>query len=368
MYHVIPVTELEHLEPFREAWTRLIQEDPRAQFTQSLEWLESYWKCFGHDKFLECHVVMFGDEPVGFAPLILKKVPTHWGNVRLMTWPLDSWGVGYRPIGRNITSTLFPTFRALHGSNDFDILDLRYLPDDPGMLDRCMSACRLARTPVSHTRWQRFASFSTDCYQHWANYIHRDLEIIEVSRAAHDSLEIERHRPDEFTMATRQLWEHAEGHFDESLVPYLRGCVEGAAKLGMLDLAVASRGGLIEAVVIGHHHGGRYEVLAISPARSASQQAARSWLLGRILLELPEYGDDTALFREEYLSSVGNWGARVGWTSRLTNFRSPRFSTSLLKLSRQWLGAPAPAKRHTIRRVDMQQPTTPLRIHQVDAL
>lgn len=92
MYHVIPVTELEHLEPFREAWTRLVQEDPRAQFTQSLEWLESYWKCFGHDKFLECHVVMFGDEPVGFAPLILKNVPTHWGNVRLLTWPLDSWG------------------------------------------------------------------------------------------------------------------------------------------------------------------------------------------------------------------------------------------------------------------------------------
>ncbi len=191
------------------------------------------------------------------------------------------------------------------------------------MLDRCLSACRLARTPVSHTRWQRFASFSTDCYQHWANYIHRDLEIIEVSRAAQDSLQIERHRPEESTLATRQLWERVESQFDDSIVPYLRGCVEGAAKLGMLDLAVASRGELIEAVVIGHHHGGRYEVLAISPARSASQQAARSWLLGKILLELPEYGDDTALFREEFLSSVGKLGSQSWLDESFDEFSKP---------------------------------------------
>lgn len=367
MYQVVPITEFEHLEPYREAWTRLVKEDPRAQFTQSYEWLESYWKAFGHDKFLECHVVMFGDEPVGFAPFVLKKVSTRLGPVRLMTWPLDSWGVGYRPIGRNVTSTLFPAFRALQGSNDFDILDLRYLPEDAGLRDRCVSACRLARVPVNASRWQKFASFSADCFSHWSIYVSRDLEIIEHSRQKSEKLEFVRLRPDAAATEVMELWHRVVHLFDESLQSYLTGCVQGAAKLGMLDLAVAMVGDRAESVVVGHHHGSQYEVLAISPPSHASQQASRSWLLGRIILELPWIGDEIALFRQEYVPCVANWSPSLAWTMRLTNFRTPRLKTRLLHLSRKMFGPPPPAKRRHIPHSAGGQPHTSLRLLELDS-
>ena len=57
MIEVQQIDDIEALGAYRLLWTSWLPETPRASFFNTLEWLETYWRHFGHDQQLRALLV-----------------------------------------------------------------------------------------------------------------------------------------------------------------------------------------------------------------------------------------------------------------------------------------------------------------------
>jgi CelD/BcsL family acetyltransferase involved in cellulose biosynthesis len=131
MIHVEEIRDIEQLAGVRLLWNALLPQTRGATFFQSLDWLEVYWRHFAADQQLRVLVVRADDQPVGILPLVVRSESTRVGRVRTLTYPLDSWGTFYGPIGPNPTATLLAGMRYLRRQpRDWDLLDLRWVDVD----------------------------------------------------------------------------------------------------------------------------------------------------------------------------------------------------------------------------------------------
>lgn len=131
MAEVVEINRIEELGDFRQEWHRLWGETRGATFFQSLEWLEVYWKHFGAAQKLRVLLVCDRKELLGIVPLAVQRDPTRLGQLRVLTYPLHSWGTFYGPIGRDTTASLALVCEHLaHTARDWELLDLRFVDRD----------------------------------------------------------------------------------------------------------------------------------------------------------------------------------------------------------------------------------------------
>ena len=126
MAEVHEVNDLEELAGYRLLWNSWLPQTPRATFFNTLEWLDTYWRHFGHDQQLRVLVVRSGGSDVGILPLCVRTERHRFGRMRVLGYPLDDWGPWYGPIGSNRAATMLAAMQYLRNSErDWDAIDLR---------------------------------------------------------------------------------------------------------------------------------------------------------------------------------------------------------------------------------------------------
>ena len=99
MSQVIEINRIEDLGQYRLLWSALLGQTRGASFFQSLDWLEAYWRHFGHRQKLRVLIVSSGGEPIGIVPLTVVRESTRVGTLRTLTYPIHDWWWFYGPIG-----------------------------------------------------------------------------------------------------------------------------------------------------------------------------------------------------------------------------------------------------------------------------
>jgi CelD/BcsL family acetyltransferase involved in cellulose biosynthesis len=201
MTEVYAVTDIEELASYRLLWNSWLPQTPRATFFNTWEWLDTYWRHFGHDQELRVLVVRSGGSDIGILPLCVRTERHRFGPLRVLGYPLDDWGPWYGPIGSNRAATMLAAMQYLRDSQrDWDAIDLRWNgppASDGGRAGRSMQIVGLlsAQQPYQTTSlvervgdWEQYLAGQSRKHRH---------EIRRVLRRVFDDhgAQFIRHRP-----------------------------------------------------------------------------------------------------------------------------------------------------------------------------
>ena len=73
MVEVVEINDIEELSHYRMLWNSLFAGTPNATFFLTFDWLETYWRHFGHDQKLRVLIVYAAGEPLGILPLCVRS-------------------------------------------------------------------------------------------------------------------------------------------------------------------------------------------------------------------------------------------------------------------------------------------------------
>lgn len=265
MFDVHEINDLAGLHPLREVWSSLLAQTPRANFFQTLEWLEVYWKHFGHDQRLRVLVVSQSGQVRGIVPLVVRSERTKAGLLKFLTYPLANWGSFYGPVGPDPLGTLQAALAYLRRTRrDWQVLELRFIEGDAAA-DQTGQAMRDCGFQAYKTVWDRTSVI--DLSGTWQEYLagrtsqwRNNAKRWERKLSQHAAIRYVRHRPggqaagdvdprwDLYDIAeeiARRSWQATS--FDgttlcsPSIRPFLRdmhavACREGFADLNLLYL------------------------------------------------------------------------------------------------------------------------------------
>jgi CelD/BcsL family acetyltransferase involved in cellulose biosynthesis len=170
MEGVLEVNDLGGLQPYRADWWRLLQQTPGAAFFQSLEWLEVYWRHFGHGQRLRVLLVLEDGAVCGIVPLVVRREATRVGPLRFLTYPLDDWGSFYGPVAPEPQRALAAALRHVAATRrDWDVLELRWVA--AAACDAAHSAATLQAAGFQAHRSQRGETAIIDLRCSWEEYL-----------------------------------------------------------------------------------------------------------------------------------------------------------------------------------------------------
>ncbi len=200
MAEVIEVNDIESLAGHKLAWDALLPETPRASLFHTYDWFACWYKHFGAGVRLRVLVVRAAGQTIGIVPLIVTTERHRLGSERVLTFPLDNWGMWYGPIGRNTAATWTLAAKYIANSRrNWDSARLRWL-DDSGRT-RCQSALRMAGLTSQQSNYQQ--SSVIELPASWEDYLASlDRKVRhEVRRTLrrfdeNPSIEYVRHRPE----------------------------------------------------------------------------------------------------------------------------------------------------------------------------
>lgn len=133
MVNIREINDVGQLERSRADWDRLLAQTQHAQFFQTLDWLQVYWRHYGADQRLRVLFVEEHGQPIGILPLVVRREQTRAGKLRFLTYPLDDWGSFYGPIGPAPALVLRQGLEHIRATRrDWDVLELRFV-DAEGM-------------------------------------------------------------------------------------------------------------------------------------------------------------------------------------------------------------------------------------------
>lgn len=357
---VLEINQIEQLAQFRSEWRELLRQTPGASFFQSLEWLDVYWRHFGHGQKLRVLIAVSDDRPVGVVPLVVTREKTRLGSVRTLTFPLHDWGSFYGPIGPSPEETLTAALEHVRQTpRDWDLLELRWqgaVGTDPALGQKTM----LAAGFQSHaTLWDRAAIVDLegtwDAY--WAarkgawlrRFHHAERKLAEQGTVRHV-----RYRPtdqnadnsprwdlyDACEELARRSWQGAATDgttlSHEIVRAFLRDMHETAAAAGAVDLNLLLLDDVPAAFMYGYHYNGYVYGLRRGYDENRSRAGAGNVLLAYTLQDSFARGDRI------YDMGVGSYPSkRYFWTRRVPILRYSHYSTSsprmqLLRLKRWW--------------------------------
>ncbi len=194
------INEIDALASLRPAWDQLLAATPAATFFQSLDWLEVFWRHYGHRGRLRALVAHDDDGPIGILPLWVHRPRTRLGRLRTLTYPLLDWGTFHGPIGPNPTATLLAALGHLKRSRrDWDVLELHWTraSQDRDRTPRAMAASGLAPVAAPERRVAMidltgsWASYWAGRASRWRNNVRRSEKILGRLGA----IDYFRHRP-----------------------------------------------------------------------------------------------------------------------------------------------------------------------------
>lgn len=281
MAEVVEINTLEDLQAYRLTWIALLGATERASFFHTFDWLETYWRHFGKGQQLRVLVVRAADQPIGIVPLCVKTETRQFGRVRVLTYPLDGWGVNYSPVGGCQAATLTMAMRHLAETpRDWDMIDLPWVDDQ--LSDRGRTARAMEAAGFRCVKREEEINSSIDTRQDWEAYLanrcaktRQDIRRMLRRWDNDDQVEYVRHRPapyvdgdgdpawslyEECEEVARNSWQ-ADSTTGNTLCheryrPFLRDAHAAAARCGMLDLNLLRIGGQAVAFNYNYHTSG----------------------------------------------------------------------------------------------------------------
>jgi len=356
MPHVEQIDQIEQLDHYRLLWKSLHGQTRDATFFQTLEWLQAYWRHFGHDKQLRTLIVYAAARPIGIVPLVVLREPTRVGGLRVLTYPLHDWGSFFGPIGRDTTATLTVAMRYLQSSRrDWDLLDLRWINESldrgrtRGALQQAGFQGRAAtwkKIPVveMHGRWDDYLAARSPKFR---------AAITRGLRRVDDGGELTylRYRPQGSAFADDDpRWDLYDTCVDlaqrswqggsptgttlshAAVQPYFRDTHLAAVRAGMLDLNLILADDVPIAFGYNYHHQGHVSGVRIGFDPRWAKVGPGRLLLAKTLQDGFARGDRLLDLGPGSLDAKRPWQTRVLCSRRATHYplASPR--TQLLRL------------------------------------
>ena len=286
MVEVIEVNDIENLSQYRLLWNSLFPGTQNATFFHTFDWLDTYWRHFGHDQKLRVLIVYAAGEPIGILPLCVRTERYRVSKVRVLTYPLDNWSTWYGPIGPNPAATMLAAMQHIRRTaRDWDMIELRWVPDDNTQGGKTARAMRVANmfSEKQEYQWTSIVDLTANWDEFLANKsqsLRRQFRRTLRDLFADGKAEYVRHRPlpaaegdgdprwDLYAMCesvAQASWQshvvHGNTLTHERVREYFHAAHAAAARIGMLDLNVLTLEGQPAAFLYGYHYQGNVTAL-----------------------------------------------------------------------------------------------------------
>jgi CelD/BcsL family acetyltransferase involved in cellulose biosynthesis len=302
MVEIVEVNDIEELSQYRMLWNSLFPATPNATFFLTIDWLETYWRHFGHDQKLRVLIVLASGEPIGILPLCVRSEPYRLSKVRVLTYPLDNWGTWYGPIGPNPAATMLAAMQHIRRTpRDWDMIELRWVAGDATQGGKSARAMRIANLFSEKQEYERTSL--VDLRATWDEFLaDKSLSVRRLYRRTLRDLfegghtQYIRHRPlpaaegdgdpgwNLYAMCesvAQASWQshvvHGNTPTHERVREYIHDAHAAAARLGMVDINVLTVEGRPAAFSYGYHY--QRNISALRSSFDASISGDRSFAL-----------------------------------------------------------------------------------------
>ncbi len=357
------ITDVSRLSGYRSAWRDLLRQTPGGTFFQSLEWLEAYWNHYGKGKHLRVLILEENRHPLGILPLVVQKERTRVGQFMVLTYPLDSWGSFYGPIGPQPERTLAVGLEHLrHSPRDWDYLELRG-SGAPGSADSSVSdAFQAAGIRAYRSLWDQTPL--VDLSHGWEAYLRtrkglwlRRLRQAEAKLNRQAKVEYVRYRPagktagnerprrdffGECQALAEQSWQASAADGTTLCHPSVRAFLQDvhavAEAEGAVDINLLLLDGRPAAFIYGYHHRGYVFGLRRGFDAELSRSGVGTVLLWHTLRDSAKRGDSIYDMGPGSLESKRHFLTRMTPIFRHSYFPGKALRTQILRFRRWWDG------------------------------
>lgn len=345
MAHVLEINDIEHLAAYRSHWRDLLAQTPHANFFQTLEWLEVYWRHYGDEQQLRVLMEIEDGELVGIVPLTLKLERSRAGRIRFLTYPMDSWGSFYGPIGSRPQKTLTAALDYLRQrKRDWDVLELRWTGSPNTTEEVAESAFSDAGLPFYRTQIDQISVI--DMNGSWSDYFasrpskyRNNMRRWGRRLAERGEVRYERYRPtgeqhgdgdprwdlfEKCVAVARKSWQGkvVDGTTlcHDKVSPFLRDVHQVAAEVGALDLNLIYVDEQPVAYAYNYHLNGYVSGLRIGFDEEVRREGVGNLLYARVIEDSFSRGDRLYDLGPGSLDAKRHIRTQLCSLSRLTNF------------------------------------------------
>ena len=346
MFTVAEINDPQKLGSFSLVWQTLWDRTPRRSFLQTREWLDCCCRRFDSERKLRVLMVQSATRPIGIVPLVIKRVRTRLGSLRMLTYPLEGFGPFFGPIGSDPTATLFGALKHLADTpRDWDLIDLRGVDDERLDKGRTANAFRLSRLPATRRVWERnleipVADWTTaEQFQHRRRI--REAEKTLWRRGAWEFARIRLSADDPLLAEEcRKRFEESRSLFalPEFAEPWWNDVLEAAICTGTADICQLWLNDRLIAAAFNTVADERVQPMAIGVNPNLGD-AARTTFLGRMLLDGLDRGDGSYVFGVRTAEWAEEWLPTIRPSYRFTHFAGLQPQAQLLRLNelrKQW--------------------------------
>ncbi len=378
MVEVIEINDVEELSQYRLLWTSLFRCTPNATFFLTFDWLETYWRHFGHDQRLRVLIVFAAGEPIGILPLCVRTEPYRLSKVRVLTYPLDNWTTWFGPIGPNPAATMLAAMQHIRRTpRDWDMIELRWVADEATRGGKSARAMRVAGLYSERQEYQ-WTSL-VDLPASWDEYLagksqslRRQFRRTLRDLFANGHAQYIRHRPlpasegdgdprwDLYAMCESVAQASWQSHVvngntltHERVRDYFHAAHAAAARLGMLDVNVLTVEGRPAAFLYGYHFRGTVTALRTG-FDAANDSGIGSALMLQSIQDSCHRGDRTIDFGPGEREHKRRLRTRTESTYRLTYTPLDSWRSQAVRLTR-WAKRRLP---HRVEEIARAQPAT----------
>ncbi|MBP90585.1 MAG: cellulose biosynthesis protein [Planctomycetaceae bacterium] len=361
MAEVLEINDIEELESHRLCWAALLNETLQASFFQSLDWLQAYWRHFGHGQHLRALVVFNGGRPIGILPLAVRQERTRIGRTAVLTYPLHDWGSFYGPIGPNPTATLLAAVRHIRKTErDWDLFDPRWvnaIECDRGRTETAMQAVGLQpRKQHWNTTW------IIDFADTWQIYLQgrkakfrENIRRTERRAAVAGEVTFERYRPLGVSCGdANPRWDlfsqcvdlaARSGRSDtttgktlshESARAFLRDANVAAANRGALDVCLLKLDGRPIAYAYNYQLDGRIEGLRMGYHPAFAAIGPGTLLMSHMIRDSVERQDTSLDLGVDHAQIKRRWATRGLGSYRYTHYAPTSPKAQILRAKHWW--------------------------------
>lgn len=337
MFRVFEKNSWEEVESIRSLWDELHEKLKRPDYVRSFSWLENYWKCASQDLTLKVLVVHVLDRPIGILPLVIKPYSTALGEVRMLTYPLDGWGVRFGPVGPNSAATLSGALKHIASSKrNWDFVDLKYVDREMEDKLRTPNGFRLAGLNVLERQWSRHAivnldEFSTfkECVSEKAyNEFQKSNQRLSGSG---NSIQYMRYRSnsnedvllDQILEETRE-W--IQANYGKSTQRLLERIARDSNESGLCDLNFLKIDNVPHALLWNDCRDGKLQAGKFLIEDNGKHDLQNKFV-GEMLLSGQKMGDSSYVLPKK----LGNWGTDILSTFRYTHFSRLGIKPQIMK-------------------------------------
>jgi CelD/BcsL family acetyltransferase involved in cellulose biosynthesis len=375
---VTEINDSSQLSHYRLLWQSLLPQTRGATFFQTLDWLEAYWRHFGHCQRLRVLVVATDNRPIGILPLAVKPEKTRLGAVRVLTYLLDGWGTFYGPIGPNPTATLLAGLRHIGATpREWDVVDLRGIDSDGIDAGRTKNALRIAGLGAVEQHLSKCAQIelaadprsgirkNSDAVQAWQHYwsnrkprFRQNIARAERRLAEHGKVSYIRYRPagnrfddgdprwdlyDTCESIARQSWQGAATDgttlSHESVRDFLRDAHQTAAAAGGLDLNLLLFDGRPAAFAYNYHYRGSIYGLRMGFDPNVATDGSGNVLLRRMIEDSFQRGDQLIDLGPDSIDIKRRWATRIQSSYHYQHYAPRQIKAQALRMKRWLVGA-----------------------------